>query len=78
MDLKKLNVNRLAQLSDISPNSIGRYLKQTSYPRIDDVVKLADALDIPAEYLFRNTSSNDWLTPKDLVERLYKWSEDNL
>mgnify|MGYP002707458910 CR=1 FL=1 len=51
MQLKNLNGAELSSISGISAATISRYLNNLRKPTIENVVALADALDVSVDYL---------------------------
>ena len=72
MELKRLGPNALAEITGFSNASISRWISGKVSPKLDDIIIIADALDVPIEYLFKrkNVKLDETLTDQELFENI--------
>ena len=70
--LRGLTQEQLAERADISRVMIGRYETTDQMPALDTLVRLADALEVSADYLLLRTDAPDALLTARPAEAQHK------
>lgn len=74
---KKISQSELAQKVGIHPNVLGRYERGEARPFVEMALKLAQALDVSADYLLGNTSLDIDSDTLHRIEEITKLPEEN-
>lgn len=56
----KLSIEKLSELCDLSKNCIGFYERGITIPRIDNLIKIAEVLNVSTDYLIGVDNKNEY------------------
>jgi len=70
--------NKLSEMASISPNYLSEIEATSKMPSLDTATKIAVALDVPMDYLLRDTRPFALFTLNDLAERMKDENVDTL
>ena len=74
---KKISQSELAKMVGIHANVLGRYERGEARPFVETAVKLAQALNVSADYLLGNTELDIDTETLKRLEDMSKLSDDN-
>ena len=72
MDLRKISAAEISRRSGIDRSSLSHYLNGDYYPKTEKIEKIADALNVPASYLFGFTDDMEFSSDPELNELMDK------